>query len=195
MGSPIPQPPVPTGWNCNDCFAVWPPGTTPATLHVKATGMVLCPGFGPPDYPLPPNGIWFHLEQFTACHWRSYDGEGWAVDYRASYDGFAWLQIGWVPRDATYFWNDNLLDPCSLLFDNLQTCGPAGIAASGGSAVVWDGHYKDDIPEIITFDYGFNPVTGNLYERTRCGIDHQCIRIANPRDKTNVIFLVDSEDF
>lgn len=191
MGTPIDcdTPLIEYGSDCSICTELWKPGQTPKKVHCVFKDIVKCPGW--PGYPDPPNDQVFILEQspYDPCTWLISPASGWAVAWTPN-SVWSALQLLWLPESLVYFRAD-ILTPCSLEQINIASCVTE--TAYGGSGKIW--WEPDNIPLEITCHLGFHHMSGNLFDRVQCGIDHQVIRIANKFDKTNCLFYVDNEVF
>lgn len=202
MGTPIDcsEPLFEPGDDCPACTPdVWLPGKTPTIITIYFRNLDACPG-----NPIPPNDYGFKVPQIAPCAWQLIDapwyGHTWSIHYVTNIDDletFLELTQTDVAPAVTYFRYQNapMCQPSEsggIIGPNVATCA-LGQAAEGGEAnLYWQ---PDDIPRILTCSYHMQPLAGTLFERTPCGIDHQIIRLANRSDKTNILILIDNEDF
>lgn len=191
MGTPIncKIPLFTPGADCPHCTPeLWLPGKTPKHLSVVFTGVTECPGYDPP-----PNDIPFTITQSEAdpCYWQSGDIVLDAYTIQIMYDAsHAYLYLR--NKDQAYYWFMSAEPKCTLLHSNVLTCA-MGNPGEGGTGRIW--YQPDDIPRQLSCSYHLQPLAGTLFERTWPGMDYQVIRLANRNDKTNILVLVDNEEF
>lgn len=202
MGTPTD--PYPADWGFgDDCPACTPEmfitSQTPLYIRVVFSGIVKCV----PEADDPPNGRIFTMRQTPGwpCAWaceRIIDGVEWHAHYDVDHNADGTLLVlWWKDFVATAFHYLHLPD-CQgaegFEFTNDQDCvDPIGHLWGNGVAHVW--WDPDDIPDVLSSQYHFTTLAGNLYDRGFCGIHHQWIRIANKKDKTNVHFYIDNQEF
>jgi len=187
MGTPIDQ--IEYGDDCSICPSLFPPGQTPKLMYLIFHGVEKCNG----SLHDPPNDIPFVLEQspVNPCFW-----------YNPSHPS---IYIIVEFHDWYTLVEANFLDPPDEFFNALELSGPCikdHIAngtdcehwgyVNGEARVYWE---PDSIPFEIAVTQGWTNQSDVLSDRVDCGIDHQIIKLTRRIDKTNVLFLVDCEEF
>lgn len=187
MGSKVP--PLPPDFGVGDnCLACWSTGKTPNYVFIRFWDISPCPGEAPP-----PNGYPFICKQFEhdACQFDGtleFGGKTWIVFFHALY-GQLYLYLD-EPGYPYYFYADG--DACALDFVNqLDPC--PNFAGEGGRAHITI--YTDPILIALTTSYGFCTVPGILYDSFDVTSPNAVYHIAHTGDKTNVLFLIDKDEF
>lgn len=186
MGLKVPDPPDDYGYG-DDCPACWAAGKTPNYVFIRFWDVAACGA-----NPAPPNGWPFICKQLPlqACKFTG----------TLEFGGFTWqaIYIAWSGEielirtdfpSLSYFWKVG--GACCRVFPvNDNTC-PAWGGENGRALVTY---IIDHIIILLTSCYHFVTLPGTLYERWEVGIDHWVYRLANVRDKTNCLFLIDDEE-
>lgn len=184
----IPPDPPPDYGPGDDCLTCYASGHTPSHVFMRFLDVDACPG-----NPAPPNGLTFTCEQdpVNPCLFSGsleIGGNTWVASYVMSV-AEAQLELSGAPAKI-YFYAEE--DPCSLDFPtNENTCA------------LWDGEngsckikvFEAAIIIGLTHHYHFVTNPDTRYEFFPCGIDHWNYRLANVNGHTNVLFLIDDEDF
>ncbi len=178
----------------DDCPACFPPGETPT--HVLAVCYDVKPCAGRPAVP---NGRTFILEQDAEdpCVFSGdikYEGNTWRCMYDMhciigeEFCAEIWFANRTPPQVAAFF---GRTDACGTEFDeNLHPCADPELGGGTASVMI----FTDYLIWLLTHHYHFVTVPGIFYEKMAVGMDHAVYRIAHPRDKTNVMILLDEED-
>lgn len=194
MGLLPPEPPddYGPGDDCTECFES---GQTPNYIFVQFHGVVACS-----TNPVPPNGVVILCEQnpLKPCEflgqftWR---GNSWECLYQMNVLGpggdQSFLELVVMGLGLTaYFAADG--SPCDIEFPTSYTACPAWGGAGG------HGHVRSFSGAVIiglTHHYHFVTVPGVRYEVDEVGIDHYQMRLATHFDHTNVLMLIEKEEF
>lgn len=194
MGERIPEPPddYGVGDDCLHCFAA---GKTPNYLFVRFWNVTPCSG-----KPNIPNGYCFTCAQVPSqpCQFigdRDFEGVTWRayLDMHAAFGGGhrAEISLGQAvpPGVAAFFgWTTD----CGMDFDtNLQSC--PGDGGEGGRAIVTI--YIDPIIIALTSAGGLVTRPGILYDYFHVDDPFVVYHIAHTHDRTNVLFLIDRDNF
>lgn len=197
MGTPIPEDGnlFEPGIDCNACEpTLWANGMTPKFVKVVFRDIVKCDV----NYPDPPNDVLFHLQQNAGdpCLW----------EWRGLWHGLD-IEITWEHNDPLNLTNLSLYDyttggywfvywdapkcqpPNGESLPNQLTCpDPSSPLGEAGSVkVFWS---PDNVPGALTHDYGFHPTDTNLSDQIFHPDGDRTVRIADPTDKTNILFHV-----
>lgn len=182
MGTPIEE--IEYRDDCLRCPAIFPPGRTPKIMHIVFENVQKCPG----TTKEPPNNQVFHLEPDPAdnCSWHN-----------PSHPSIYIYLTFW------YYWTfvmGKFLEPVDEFFNTFETnpaCILSGIANGltceywhyfGGLArVFWE---PDALPHQLAVDYALCQMPGGVSDRVPAADGGQCIKLANPIDKTNILVKV-----
>lgn len=185
MGTPVKEPYY--GDDCtNGIPTLWKSGKTPRVVSVTFTGILKCWGTTED----PPNGSYYLIQASDEpCRWQYENNAGLLIIWSLGADT-SHLELSNTILHNVYFTQTYLIG-CQVIFSNELVC-PANRYGEGIGSVSWT---PNPIVTAVAVDYSFAPLDGTLYDITECGIDHEIIKLANSRDKTNVLIYVDKEDF
>lgn len=152
------------------------------------TGMTKCPA----GEKTPPNDKFFRCTQRFGqpCVWDAAEDPDWRAMLSLA-PGTSELHLIENSTNLYYFLSV-ISSSCVLKHPENQTV-PCVEGANGGRGFAC--FEPDDIPRELGLHYHFTTLKGNRFDRSFPGLDYQVIRIANKKDKTNILFLVDSEEF
>ncbi len=182
---PIPPPDYGPGDDCLVCFA---PGHTPNYVFIRFWDIVPCW-----EHPDPPNGYTFICKQHDVnpcvfIGFLEFGGHTWEARWDPLESG---LRL-WKTDPPGLFYFRGFVDPCVQDFPtNMFTC-PDNDAEGG------HGHVDVFTTAVIigfTSHYHLVTVPGVRYEHFECGIAHSCWRLAAKFDHTNILVLLDDQDF
>lgn len=187
MGLTPPTPPPDYGPG-DDCLVCYAPGHTPNYCFIRFWDIESC-GFAPD----PPNGCCFVCKQnaINPCVFigeLEFGGETWEARWDAWESG---LRL-WMTSAPSWFVFRCLEDACVQDFPTNE------FECNGKEYFGGHGHVDIFTTAIIigfTHHYHFVTVPGVKYEHFKCGIDHSCWRLAAKHDHTNILILLDEEDF
>jgi hypothetical protein len=181
MGTPVE--PIEYG---NDCLLCFDPSTTPKKIRATFSGIECCPGL---DGILPNNTV-FILNQSPGdpCAWYNFDYTNLYVAFWVR-EPFSYLAVNRLVDPIGFVFAGEGTTPCSLSFSNALEC--PGNNTTGGVGHVW--YEPDNWPEVLANIYNFCPGPGTLFDRTPCTNLDQIIKLANRRDKTNILIRHETE--
>ena len=181
MGTPVE--PIEYAADCLTCFAA---GKAPKIAHLVFRNVNKCPL----SERTIPNDIEFLLTQIigSPCAWQYIDDlYAITLTYTPTYS-----QIYAKFQPYYPFFGCTIEVTCVKDFGNELTEGTCAwdVWGWGGAAHFW--WLNDEIPGLLCETMGFHPGPGNLFDKTPTIENMADYRIANPRDKTNCLFRVDT---
>lgn len=183
MGIPV-LPPEYSSLECSYCFDA---GTCPLHIYAAFNGIKKCVPGDP--FTEAPNGVLFTLTRNPSayCYWCSDMGTSWYAEYASSNSSSA-LTLKYGPPPGFLAFGQTIYIKCQTSFINQASCSyPSSHWYSGtGTAYL----FPDTIPPTLCDTMGLHPGESNLYHKTPTIENLADYRLANRRDKTNVLCRV-----
>jgi hypothetical protein len=168
-----------------DCLTCFLPGRTPKTVKIVFEDIEACPG-----YPVkPPNNWLFTLKQHPGipCLWYNWDFTDWYIVLTYTPDDSQLICNHMIDPTGQLF-SSVILTPCVKLFNNQFTCA-SGDTFNGRGRVLFQ---PDNWPDVLANQYSFCPNPGTLFDRSPSADGGQVIKLANRRDKSNILIKVEN---
>jgi len=182
MGTPIEE--IEYRGDCLVCPILFPPGKTPKFIYIVFEGIQKCPGTTKEA----PNDRVFKLEPnpLNNCSWYNPTHPDYYIT--VTYDPEFTLVTGTDLEGPTDFFYILGFNPVCITEEILNEITCDFWDYFGGKArVFWE---PDALPYTLAVTYGLCQMPGGVSDRVPAAGGGQCIKLANPVDRTNILVKV-----